>query len=404
MVKPERRTKADLIVAAAIVMAVALGATLIWWKSDAHATISRPADRPVPQLRTAHEVPTTLRQLWTAASGKTSRPIVVGGVVVSGDGHEIDGRDPANGTSLWSFRRDLDLCGVSSVYQYAVAAYPDDRGCGQITTIDAISGHRGPERSSLADPEVKLSTDGSTVLSYGDSRLEQWRSDMVRMISYGYLDARIKPGVPPSPLCRLVSAAASSASVAVMEACPNQADMRLTLLKPAKEEDQPDIKRVSQPGVSVDSDSQVIAVSDTKVAIYVPTPRPAVNVINETGSTVTSTLLPRPATPVTAVTQAGNLVTWYTGDSVVVLDAEGLRYKYTVSPSGNQAPIGPATVMAGQLLVPVTGGYDTFDAQSGAPRMHIALARQPVNNAVIPAVAGSTIVEQRGGQLVALGQ
>ena len=60
--------------------------------------------------------------------------------------------------------------------------------------------------------------------------------------------------------------------------------------------------------------------------------------------------------------------------------------------------------MAGQLLVPVTGGYDTFDAQTGAPRMHIALARQPVNNAVIPAVAGSTIVEQRGGQLVALGQ
>ena len=95
-----------------------------------------------------------------------------------------------------------------------------------------------------------------------------------------------------------------------MEACPNQADMRLTLLKPAKEEDQPDIKRVSEPGVSVDSDAQVMAVSDTKVAVYVPTPRPAVNVIDETGSTVTSTLLPRPATPVTAVTQAGNLVTW----------------------------------------------------------------------------------------------
>jgi len=403
MVKPERRTKADLIAAAAIVLAVILGGTLIWWNSDARATISRPAAQLVPQLRTAHEVPTTLRQLWTAASAKTTQPIVVGGVVVSGDGRQIDGRDPATGNSLWSFARNLQLCGVSSVYQYAVAVYPDDRGCGQVSTVDAITGRRGPARSSLADQDVKLSTDGSTVLSYGDSRLEQWRSDMVRMISWGYLDARIKPDVPPSPLCRLVSAAASPATVAVMEACPNHADMQLTLLKPAKEEDQPDVKRVTQTGVSVDSDAQVIAVSDTKAAVYVPTPRPAVNVIDETGSTIASTLLPRPATPVTAVTHAGGLVTWYTGDSVVVLDAEGLRYKYTVSPSGNQAPIGPATVMAGQLLVPVTGGYDTFDAQTGAPRMHIALTRQPVNNAVIPAVAGTTIVEQRGSQLVALG-
>ena len=55
---------------------------------------------------------------------------------------------------------------------------------------------RGPSRTAYADPEVALSSDGTTVLSAGDSRLELWRSDMVRMISYGALDARIKPGVP----------------------------------------------------------------------------------------------------------------------------------------------------------------------------------------------------------------
>ncbi len=402
MVKPERRTKGDLIATAAIAAVIALGATLIWWNSDARATISRPAQKPVPQLRSAREVPTTLHQLWTAPSGRSTQPVVVGGVVVSGDGHQMDGRDPSTGTSLWSFSRDKDLCGVTSVYQYAVAVYPDERGCGQVSTVDANSGHRGPARTSLADPEVRLSTDGSTVLSYGDSRLEQWRSDVVRMISYGYLDAPVKPGVPASPLCRLVSAAASSSSVAVMEACPGQTDMRLTLLKPAKEEDQPDVKRVTQSGVSPDSDAQVIAVADTKVAVYVPTPTPAVNVIDETGSTIASTALPRPATPVTAMTRAGNYITWYTGDSVVVLD-NALNYKYTVSPQGNQAPIGPATVMAGRLLVPVTSGYDTFDAETGAPRTHIAVSRTPVNTPVIPAVAGSTVVEQRGNQLVPLG-
>ena len=87
---------------------------------------------------------------------------------------------------------------------------------------------------------MTLSSDGTTVLSAGDSRLELWRSDMVRMLSYGSLDARIKPGTPASPLCRLLSAAASSAAVSVLESCPNQADLRLTLLRPADEEDTPE--------------------------------------------------------------------------------------------------------------------------------------------------------------------
>ena len=110
------------------------------------------------------------------------------------------------------------------------------------------------------------------MLSAGDSRLELWRSDMVRMLSYGSLDARIKPGTPASPLCRLVSAAASSAAVSVLEACPNQADLRLTLLRPADDEDTPELKYVPQPGVSGDSDARVVAVSDTTTAVYVPTP------------------------------------------------------------------------------------------------------------------------------------
>ena len=134
-----------------------------------------------------------------------------GGAVVTGDGREVEGRDPATGDTLWSYARDLELCGVTSVYNYAVAVYPDGRGCGQVSTIDAQTGHARAEPHSYADPEVALSSDGTTVLSAGDSRLEMWRSDMVRMLSYGALDARIKPGVPASPMCRLVSAEASSA-------------------------------------------------------------------------------------------------------------------------------------------------------------------------------------------------
>jgi hypothetical protein len=400
---PERRTKGDVLAAVAIVAVVAVTAGLIWWTSDARATISRPAAAPVPALKSARDVPTTLRQLWTAASPATTQPVLAGGSVVTGDGRQVDGRDPVTGAVLWSYSRDKDLCGVTSVYQYAVAVYPDSRGCGQVSTIDGKTGKRGPTRTAYADTEVRLSTDGTTVLSAGDSRLEQWRSDMVRMNSWGALDARIKPDVPAQPLCRLVSAAASPSAVSVIESCPQQPDERLTLLRPDKEEDQPLSKQVTLAGVPADSDAQVIAVSDTTTAVYLPTPKPTVNVIDETGTTVSSTLLSKPASPNATMTRAGDLFTWWTGDSVMVFAANGLRYEYTVSPVGGQAPVGPATMLAGRLLVPVTTGYDVFDPGTGAGQSHISLSRPAAEAPVVPAVAGTTLLEQRGDTLVALG-
>jgi len=403
MVKPERRTQADVVAAVAIVVVVAVVAALIWWTSDARATISRPAATPVPNLTPAKVVPTTLRQLWTAPSSKTTMPLVVAGTVVTGNGRDVEGRDPATGDAVWSYARDLDLCGVTWVYHYAVAVYPDVRGCGQVSTIDARTGRRGPSRTAYADPEVALSSDGTTVLSAGDSRLEMWRSDMVRMLSYGAIDARIKPGTPASPVCRLVSTAASSSAVSVLEACPEQADLRLTLLRPADEEDTPELKYVPQPGVTDDSGARVIAVSDTTTAVYVPTPKPTVNIVDETGATVASTLLTKPPSPDATMSRAGDLITWWTGEEVMVFSANGLRYKYTVAPSGRNAPVGPATVMAGKLLVPVTDGYDVFDPAGGKGERHIPVGRPPGSGPVVPAVAGSTLVEQRGDTLVALG-
>jgi hypothetical protein len=403
MVKPERRTRGDVLAAAAIVVVIGVAAGLIWWSSDARATISRPSAEPVPALKAARAVPSSLRELWTAASPKTRRPVVAGGAVVTGDGSEVDGRDPATGNVLWSYARGVPLCGVTYVYNDAVAVYPDDRGCGQVTTIDGQTGRRHYTRTAYADADVALSSDGSTVLSAGDSRLELWRSDMVRMIGFGALDARIKPDVPAQPLCGLVSAAASSTAVSVLQRCPGQADLRLALLVPADEEDEPTTKIVQLPGVPADADARVIAVSDTTTAVYLPTPKPVVNVVDDTGTTIASTALPGPVSPQAMASRAGESITWWTGDGVMVFDTNGLRYKYTVSPVNGQAPVGPATLMAGKLLVPVTSGYDVFDPETGAGESHIAVQRAPSQTAVVPGVAGSTLLEQRGDTLVALG-
>jgi hypothetical protein len=44
-----------------------------------------------------------------------------------------------------------------------------------------------------------------------------------------------------------------------------------------------------------------------------------------------------------------------------------------------------------------------FDPVSGNGVAHIPVQRPPSSAAVVPAVAGSTIIEQRGDELVALG-
>jgi hypothetical protein len=404
MVKPERRTKADLLAAAVIVAVVAVAAALIWWTSDARATISRPAAVPAPNPTPAREVPTSLKQLWTAPSAATDQPIAVGGTVVTGDGRAVQGRDPRTGEVRWSYSRASDLCGVSWVYHYAVAVYRDDRGCGQVSTIDGSTGQRGAARTSYADKRVTLASDGTTVMSAGDTRVELWRSDMVRMLSYGEIDARVKPSSKGLHTgCRLTSSAASSAAVSVLEACGTQADLRLALLRPSKEEDEPEQHDVAEPGIEVDSGAQVLTVSETRTAVYLPAPQPRVDVIDETGVAVASTLLPEPPSKSSAVTRPGSLVTWWTGDAVMVFDEANLTYRYTIRAAGPSVPTGPATMMAGKLLVPVTGGIAVCDPVTGAGEGFLPVNRPANNAAVIPAVSGSQLLEQRGNTLVALG-
>lgn len=395
-----------MVVAAAIAGVIALVAAIVWWTSDARATISVPAATPVPSLKPAKVVPDSLTQLWSAPSPKTSQPLVVSGAVVTGAGRGMEGRDPSTGDTLWSFARDLDLCGVTWVYSYAVAVYPDVRGCGQVSTVDAKTGVRGPTRTSYSDREVTLSGDGTTVLSAGSTRLEMWRSDMVRMLSYGALDARIKPDVPVLPLCRMVSAAASSAAVSVLEACDGQADLRLTLLRPSDDEDTPEIKYVQQNGVSDGSGARVVAVVDTTTAVYIPTPKPRLDIVDETGTVIASTVVPGPPSDQATASRPGDLITWWTGDSVMVFSANNIQYKYTVAAVGDNAPVGPATIMAGRLMVPVSSGYDVFDPVTGASDRHIPLQRPATDNPaapVVPNIAGSVLLEQRGDELVALG-
>ena len=411
MVRPERRTAGDLVVAAMLTVAVVVAGVVIWWTSDARATVSRPASDSATNPPSAAMVPAALTQLWTAPSPVTRAPVMVSGTVITGNGREMAGLDPTTGEQRWSYARGVDLCAVSWIYRYAVAVYPDSRGCGQVSTVVAANGQRGPARTSYADATVTVTSEGSAVLSAGTSRLELWRSDMVRVLSYGEIDARVKPSARGRGQgCTLVSAAAASSAVSVLESCSGQSDLQLTLLRAGKEEDEPETKHVSEPGVAADSGARVLAVTDsdtgTNTAVYLPAPQPRVEVVDETGTTIAKTLLPAKPSPASAdlqVSRPTGLVCWWTGDAVMVFDSGSLTYRYTVGAAGATVPLGPAALMADRLLIPVSGGVGVFDKATGARERVIPVSRAPGVAAVFPAVSGPTVLEQRGDTVVGLG-
>jgi hypothetical protein len=230
-----------------------------------------------------------------------------------------------------------------------------------------------------------------------------WRSDMVRTLAYGDIDAPINPPVPPDPPCRFLSSAASSSAVSILESCPDVPDVRLTLLRVSDEDVAPEQRYAQQPGVSADSGARVLAVSDLRTAVYLPTPQPRVVVYDENGQEVASTLLPSPAAPDATAVRAGDLVTYWTGESVVVLDGTSLTYRYTIA-AGTAVPQGPGAMMAGRLLIPVTNGTGVYDPTNGEFERVIAVDRGPAAGPIMLGVAGTTIVEQRGDTLIALGE
>lgn len=401
MQPPERRTRADLLIAASIAVIVLLTMGVLWIRSDARATESVTADPPAIIPEPAREVPEVLRTIWDAPSGATTRPVIEGGAVISADGNAVVGHDPQTGEQIWRYARDLELCGVAGAWQRAIAVYRDDRGCSQVTALDGSTGARAASRSSDADAEVTLTTSSNYLVARGESRLESWRSDLVRTVEYGRVDAPVNPGKQPRPGCTLIDAMSSSVRLAVLERCPDEPVERLTLLYPVPSEAQePEeysstvLTEITTPG------ARLVAVSGERTAVYLPasgSDGPRVGVYDGLGQLVAIVPLPEAATEHAVATSSLSTITWWTGTTVVAFNANDLEPQWSLPET-----LGPAATMADRLLIPVPTGLAVVDPESGFADRTLAVTRTQTDEAVIPTVIGNVVVEQRGDVVVAL--
>jgi hypothetical protein len=403
---PERRTRADVVVAAAIAVAVLVVAGLIWSNSQERGTLSRPAATALPQPATATAVPSALRELWHApAAAESGPPIAVSGVVVTADGGAVVGRNPANGREVWRYQRNLALCGAQTAWGTVVAVYRDRRGCSQASELAAGTGARITARNSLADHSVTLSANDSYIVSHGSRRLELWRSDLVRTLEYGYVDAPVNPNSQPRSGCTLLGAAMNEAGgrLAVLEKCPGDSDDRLTLLNPSpKDAEKPEEYASSVlPDTTPNApDPVLLATNGDQTALYLPggsSGGPRIGIYDNNIKTTTAYPLPDPLTAGARVERIGFDYLLWTGGSTVALNAETLAPQWSLDDA-----TGPGTLMAQHILVPTANGIAVL-AADGHPERTIPVARHGYTGPIELAVIGDTVLEQRGDMLYALG-
>ncbi|MBF6194882.1 PQQ-binding-like beta-propeller repeat protein [Nocardia implantans] len=405
MLAPERRTRADIISAVAIAVLVAVAGALVWVRGDAHGTESVTASSTVPTPAAADQLPTALRELWHAPDRASARALVSGGVAVTGDDDTVTGRDPRTGEQLWKYRRDMPLCGVEGQYGMVIAVYRDERGCSQATMLAGDSGARRTARSSYMDKDVRLSVDGTYLLAQGPQRLEMWRSDLVRTVEYGFVDAPVNVKTQPRKGCTLLSSSSSSSRLAVLERCPADPAERLTVLNPAPKDNTVPEEYGSHvlTGPGTDSaEARVLAVSDSRIVLYFPAAEslpPRLAVYDGNGNPVVMHQLSAPLSQTATTTRIGSAYLVFTGNSVIALNGSTFDPLWTAG-----GALGSPALMAGKLLLPTTGALTVLDPATGAETGRVPVERPGYTGSPISlTVIGNTVLELRDGELHAFG-
>lgn len=409
MPAPERRTRWDVIAAAALAVAVLAVWAALWWTSDARHTTLTTAPDPAPgntaattRAGAAH-VPVALTEAWRASSPATPVPLVQASTVVTGVAGMVSGRDLRSGALRWSYRRNRSLCTVASAFHQVVAVYQRGDTCSEVTTLDWARGRRGPQRTGPVQTPIHLVAAGDQVAASGAHYLEVWRSDLVRTLSYGRVPTPAQPATQPRPDCLHGSMALGDGKLAVVEQCPGER-IRLTVQRSdPKDPEQPEvIFSTLLPG----QQARVVAVSGDRVAVALPDPARLI-VLDEQGKEVAehplnipeADLGGNPAGGVVEVTKTMTGVYWFTGSATVALDSGDLRPRWI-----RLGSLGTGSEVAGALLLPVRGALAVLDTTTGRQVRALPVDRGGYLGPVGTASSGGVVLEQRGDTLVALSE
>lgn len=387
------------------VCAVALGGAYVTANiRQAHlTTAAQPVEGDVQILASA---PSALKETYSVANVGVPgeyKPLVAKGLLITNSQRMVQATR-TDGSVAWSYSRDNDdICSLATAWNKVVVTYRTGMGCGDVVSIDAATGQYADTRSAINSDDVVSVASNDRVGTVSTQRVELWRSDMVRTIEYGSVEAKQEPDMQPHEDCTLSSGLTRTENLAVTESCPTDPTSTWLRLIGTTPEDsrKPELNAnitIASPGV------RLVAVGQEAAAVYIPGSTPQIRGFNKAGEQVSAAdvaAAPAPSdgsalfAPATA--DLPHHMTWFDGARLYLLTPTTL----SVDKVFNDA-IGTPVAVGEQMLMPVKGGIAVVDWSTGHTQRIIPVDRGNYSGSVYLAMAGTSIVESRGTQTVVL--
>ena len=403
-----RRTRSDWLTVG-IITAIATAAVGL---SVANSDISHASLNPVAPPGAEHQpallesAPDSLTEAFRVPNEGVpgvSKPIVVQGLLISNDAHSVTAHNP-DGSVAWTYSRDnVEICSLSTAWNRVVTTFRTGRGCGDVVSIDALTGEYADTRSANNSDAVIAISSNDRVGTVSSDRVDLWRSDLVRTVEYGDVEAKQEPNLQPYEDCTINSALTRTELLVVSESCPGDNGIDHLRIQTTTPEDSREPEVAQE--VTIDSDgARLVAVGQSAAAVYAPGENPTIISYNEQGHETSRTdVAPSrkihdsasPFAPATA--DLPHHMTWFDGERLYLFTPTALRVSQVL-----EQAIGTGVAAGDRALIPTRDGIDVVDWTTGETQRSIPVDRGGYEGEVYLAVADGNIIEARDGELVAL--
>ena len=400
MTSPLRRTRGDLIATGLIAVLSAVAVTAAVVSAPIRAAHLEPAADELPNAGKLAAAPAELREAFRLPDDSPgAAPVVVDGLIIT---HSEDtlSATTASGETAWTYRRDAELCSLGQAWGKVVANYRGPAGCGDVVALTALTGEYAGTRSAVGPEEISGVRSNDRVGYSSPTRTELWRSDLVRTVEYGAVEAPQEAGMQPHQ-CEQTSALTRTELLAVTETCGDGSFLRLVKATP-KDSRSPEI----QASVPVPRGAYLVAVGQKAAAVY----DPASSRVNSYGTD--GALLAESTAPALSggrlidaplpfhTSSAADLphhMTWAEGGHLLFFDPADLHVTGTLKGAlGTGVAAGERALVATEQGVAVVA-WDTARVERVLP-----VNRGGYSGPVGLDSAGPGVVEKRGSEVVYL--
>ena len=401
MKAPLRRTRGDLI-ATGVISAVAVLTLLIaFFTAPIRKDTLTPAAEEVPNGGMLAIAPEALSEGPTLHDdAPNTRPITVSGMIVTydKDSGTITSSTP-DGEAKWTYKRGVELCGMASAWDEVVAVYRTNIGCGDVVAIKAATGEYSHTRSAIAPEQVELISSNDRVGYIAPTRTEIWRSDLVRTVEYGEVEAPQEPDFQPNAGCTRTSALTRKEFFAVTEKCEDGSWLRMQKATP-EDSRKPELHE----SVEIAEGAYLVAIGQEAAAVYDPGSS-KVSSFKQDGQQLASSAVPQSDllsdSPIGVVKpQVADLphhMTYFDGQNLLLLDPETLEVTTIFGDA-----IGTGFGAGERLIYPTAQGIAVGNWDSQSVDRVIPVNRHGYTGPVSIGSAGATVVEKRGNEIAVL--